>query len=348
MPDKLKVAVLMGGNSAERQVSLATGRQILNSLDPEKYTVYALDTASGQKFLPDMVQADRALATLTTAENEPVTALAQLPQVEVSARPDVVFIALHGPGGEDGTVQGFLEVLGIPYTGSGVLASALAMDKVRCKAMLATENIIMPPDMVFEKWDRERVRRAARDVEHNLGWPVVVKPSRQGSTYGCTVVDGPEKLAEALSDAFRYDDTALVEQKVEGTEITVAVLGNRDPLSALPVVEIVPPNGFFDYESKYSQESGKAAEEIVPARIPDSVAEEAKDIAVRCHRILGCRGMSRTDMFVTEDDIVTLEVNTIPGMTPTSLLPKAAKAAGIDFPNLLDGLIKLALENRNR
>jgi D-alanine-D-alanine ligase len=334
----------MGGKSAEREVSLATGRQALNALDPEKYEVYALDTASGQRFLPDAAGLRQTAKLLTAADGQtPVTALTELPQVAPAQRPDVVFIALHGPGGEDGTVQGFLEMLGIPYTGSGVLASALAMDKVRCKALLSTENIIMPADVVFDRYDVPRLRRAGRDVAQNLGFPVVVKPSRQGSTYGCTIVEDEAGIAASLEEAFRYDDTVLVEQKLEGTEITVAVLGNRQPV-ALPVIEIIPPNGFFDYEAKYSQDESKAAREIVPARIDEAAAEEAKSIALACHRILGCRGMSRTDMFVTEDGVVTMEVNTIPGMTPTSLLPKAAAAAGIPFPQLLDGLIKLALE----
>jgi len=262
MPDKKRVAVLMGGRSAERDVSLSTGKQIAESLDRGKYDVVPLDTND-------------------------------LPRLAAAAggeRPDIVFIALHGPGGEDGTVQGFLEVLNIPYTGSGVLASALAMDKVKCKALLSTENIWMPADVVFHRGDAPRLRRASAEVERQLGFPVIVKPSRQGSTYGCTVVDEAAGLNEALRFAFRYDDTALVEQRIVGTEITVAVLGNRQP-SPLPVVEIVPPNGFFDYQAKYA-ESG--AEEIVPARIPEAAAEEATEIALRCHRLLGCRGMSRT------------------------------------------------------
>jgi D-alanine-D-alanine ligase len=310
-----RVSVLMGGNSAERDVSFATGRKIVDSLDREKYFVTPLSTDD----------------------------LPKLAGMPVSERPEVVFIALHGPGGEDGTVQGFLDVLRIPYTGSGVLASALAMDKVRCKALLGTENIILPQDVVFEKFDVARNRRAGREVAQDIGFPVVVKPSRQGSTFGTTIVEKEEDMADALRLAFRYDTTALVEQKIEGIEITVGVIGNRSP-TALPIVEIVPKNGFFDYESKYSQEEGLAAQEIVPARISEAEAEEAREIALRCHRLLGCRGMSRTDMFVTEDGVVTLEVNTIPGMTPTSLLPKAAAAAGIPFPNLLDGLINLALE----
>lgn len=345
MSDKLKVAVLMGGRSAEREVSLSTGRQVLNALDPEKYAVYALDTALGQRYLPDVVQADRSLEAMKTASGGvEIQALTQLPEVATAERPDVVFIALHGPGGEDGTVQGFLEMLGIKYTGSGILASALAMDKVRCKALLSTENIIMPADVVFERHDSVRLRRAPRIVSESLGYPVVVKPSKQGSSFGTTIVHKEADLGEALDKAFRYDNTVMVEQKIEGIEITVAVIGNRDP-AVLPIIEIVPPeaNGFFDYEAKYSTQKG-AAEEIIPARIPEDLAEEAREIAKRCHRLLGCRGMSRTDMFATEDGIITLEVNTIPGMTATSLLPKAAAAAGIPFPLLLDRLIALARE----
>ena len=313
MADKLRVGVLRGGRSAEREVSLMTGQQVVEALDPERYDVMTLD----------------------------VDNLPRLAAMEKHERPEVIFIALHGPGGEDGTVQGFLDVLGIPYTGSGVLASALAMDKVRCKAILGSENIILPADVVFEKHDAVRLRRAARTVAEDLGFPVVVKPSRQGSTYGTTIVENEEGVRAALNLAFRYDTTAIVEQKIEGTEITVAVVGNRD-IAPLPIVEIVPPSGFFDYESKYSSEEGKAALEIVPARISEALTEEAREIALRCHRLLGCRGMSRTDMFATDDGIITLEVNTIPGMAPTSLLPKAAKAAGIPFPLLIERLIALA------
>jgi D-alanine-D-alanine ligase len=346
MADKrLKVAVLMGGSSAERDVSLNTGRQVLNALDPAKYDVYALDTMTGLKSLPDAREGEPSIHLLPIGDGgELVTSLTQLPQLEKSQRPDVVFIALHGPGGEDGTVQGFLEMLRIPYTGSGVLASALAMDKVRCKALLSTESITLAPDIIYEKHESSRLRRSGEEVSRKLGFPVIVKPSRQGSTYGCTVVESEEQVRPALEAAFRYDDTVLVEQRLSGTEITVAVIGNREPV-ALPIVEIVPPTGFFDYESKYSQDEAKAAQEIIPARITEEAAREATEVALSCHRLLGCRGMSRTDMFVTDDgSIVTLEVNTIPGMTATSLLPKAAKAAGIEFSVLMDRLIEYALE----
>ena len=321
---KLKVAVLMGGTSAERDVSLSTGRQILNSLDPARYTVYALDTASGQTFLPAGVTAH--LETLTASDAlTPVTALTQLPQVAAGRRPDVVFIALHGPGGEDGTVQGMLEVIGIPYTGSGVLASALAMDKAMSKRVLTASGVQMPVDVTVRHGD-EPASTAGVDA---LSLPAVVKPSRQGSTIGMTIVKERGQMAAALATAFALDDTVLVEQFITGTEITVPILGNAD-LEVLPIVEIVPASGFYDYAAKYT---AGATDEIVPARISDAVAAEARRTALLCHRTLGCRGMSRTDMIVTPaGDIYTLEVNTIPGMTPTSLLPRAAEAAGIPFP----------------
>jgi D-alanine-D-alanine ligase len=327
---RIKVTVLMGGTSAEREVSLSTGRQILNALDPEKYTVSALDTASGQKFLP--VGVTQPFNQLHAADGmTEITALPQLPLA--SEKPDVVFIALHGKGGEDGTVQGMLEVLGIRYTGSGVLASALAMDKAMSKRVLKTVGVRVPEDFALKRGHRMR--------PGSLPFPLIVKPNAQGSTIGMTIVRQQSEMEGALTTAFEYDDTVLVEQFITGTEITVPILGNNT-LEVLPIVEIVPNGGFYDYKAKYT--AGET-DEIVPARIPDDVAVEARRIAKLCHQTLGCRGMSRTDMIVTaQNEIYTLEVNTIPGMTPTSLLPRSAGAALISFPQLLDKLIGLALE----
>ena len=332
MTPKRKVAVLMGGTSAEREVSLSTGRQILNALDADKYKVYALDTASGRKFLPAGVT--QPLGLLHSADGgAEITALPQLPQASPEDRPDVVFIALHGRGGEDGTVQGMLEVLGFPYTGSGVLASALAMDKAMSKRVLMSVGVQMPRDVTLTRG--EPVPEGVPPI------PLIVKPNAQGSTIGMTVVEKPSQLKAATDLAFQYDDVALVEQFITGTEITVPILGNAE-LEVLPIVEIVPLGGFYDYEAKYT---AGATDEIVPARIPNAVAAEARRVAELCHRTLGCRGMSRTDMIVTaEGEIYTLEINTIPGMTPTSLLPRSAQAAGYSFAQLLDRLIDLALE----
>lgn len=345
MSEKLRVAVLMGGTSAERAVSLATGKQILSSLNPEKYAVYALDTATGETFRPELLAGTSARLLHAPGDDAPVTTVTELTRVAPEGRPDVVFVALHGPGGEDGTVQGFLEMLGVRYTGSGVLASALAMDKMRAKILFGACQIPVPAGLVFQRGDALGLRRAGETVGRKLGFPAVVKPNRQGSSFGTTIVRSAADVRPALDLALRYDDTALVEERLEGIEITVAVLGNRT-LTALPPVEIVSKgDGFFDYEAKYSSgETG--AVEIVPARITADQTEEAQSLALECHRVLGCRGMSRTDMFVTEDGCVVLETNTIPGMTPTSLLPKAAAAAGISFAELLDRLVGYAQEGQ--
>jgi len=331
---KRKVAVLMGGASAERAVSLSTGRQILQALDPARYDVYALDTATGQASLP----VSASVQPLTTeGSHAPLTALTQLGQVSRADRPDVVFIALHGPGGEDGTVQGMLEVLGIPYTGSGVLASALAMDKVMCKRVLASIGVRMPQDVTMVRGEEAEALAALTQMP----LPVIVKPSRQGSTIGMSVVRERGEMPGALELAFAHDNTALVEEFVAGTEITVPVLGNKT-LETLPIVEIVPQSGFYDYEAKYT---AGATDEIVPARISEAIAQQVRELALLCHRTLGCRGMSRTDMIVDAGGrVFVLETNTIPGMTPTSLLPRSAEAAGLAFPALLDRLIDLALE----
>lgn len=336
---KINVAVLMGGRSAEREVSLSTGRMILKALDPEKYDAFAVDTAVfGRNAL------EPGMLSLPAAEGDAGALVKMLPLEAIASsngshpRPDVAFIALHGEFGEDGTVQGLLELLEIPYVGSGVLASALAMDKIMARRVLKLAGIPIPAGI--------EVRRGASAAEvedriaRHLGYPAVVKPNRQGSTIGLSIVREQSDVGPALDLAFTYDRDVLIEEFIGGTEITGAVIGNDD-LQVLPLIEIVPEGGFYDYHAKYTP---GATEEIVPARIPASIYHEAEQIALDCHRVLGCRGMSRTDMMVRGDDIYVLEVNTIPGMTPTSLLPRAAQAAGIEFPELLDRLISLALE----
>ena len=304
MTAKRKVAVLMGGTSAERDVSLSTGKQILGALDESRYSVTALDTAD----IPGLLK--------SLAED----------------RPEVAVIALHGKGGEDGTLQGLLDLLGIPYTGSGVLASALAMDKAMSKRVLTAAGVSMPQDITL---------RRGETLTCEIALPCIVKPNALGSTIGMAIARTNAEISPAVDAAFGYDDTVLIEQFITGTEITVPILGNAN-LEVLPIVEIVPKGGFYDYEAKYT---AGATDEIVPARISETLSSDARRIAQLCHRTLGCRGMSRTDMIITPEGwIYTLEVNTIPGMTPTSLLPRSAEAAGYSFSSLLDRLITLALE----
>jgi len=248
-----------------------------------------------------------------------------------------VLIALHGPWGEDGKIQGMLDILGVPYTGSGVLASALAMDKVMAKMFLASHGLEVPRGVEVTSADAA----AARTVP----LPAFVKPVQQGSSVGSSIVDDPDGLEAAIAEALRYDDRALVEERAIGRELTVAVIGN-DELQALPVIEIVTKHAFFDYRAKY--DAGES-EEIVPADIPPAVARRAQELGLRAHQALRCRGMSRTDLTWTEDDrMVVLEVNKIPGMTANSLVPKAARAAGISFEALLEKLVAWALEDADR
>ncbi len=343
MDGKLKVAVLMGGLSSERAVSLSTGRMILEALDRDKYAVVPVDAAlisgTNRKVLAGCMQ---PVAAISEAEKAlaVVGPLASVAEMSNGRSVDVAFIALHGKFGEDGTIQGLLELLGLPYTGSGVLASALAIDKIASKRVMRQAGVSMPDSVDITRRSELKHRDIVAEVAP-LGYPVMVKPSKQGSTIGMSKVENAGELLAAIEEAFKYDSQVLVEQFVYGTEITVGVLGNSEP-DVLPIVEIVPAKGIYDFEAKYTP---GATEEIVPARISDNAASRARELALMSHAALGCRGMSRVDMIVQSDDeLVVLEVNTIPGMTPTSLLPTAAKAAGIEFPELLDRIIQLALE----
>ncbi len=306
----LKVAVLMGGVSAEREVSLNTGAQVAEALSAAGHDPVQVDSGA-EGFMADLVEAS----------------------------PDVVFVCLHGRYGEDGTVQGLLELLGLPYVGSGVLASALAMDKVMSKHFFGHAGIATPAYVHL---------RAGDPVDQDaitavLGTKTVVKPANEGSAIGVTIAHDPSELPAAIAAAFRRDDSVLVERFIAGVEVTVGVLGNAE-LLALPVLEIVPEHEFYDYESKYVPGMSR---HIIPARVSEKARAECERLSLEAHRTLGCRGMSRADLIVAEDGTVyLLEVNTIPGMTRTSLLPDAARAAGIEFPELCDRLVDLALEGR--
>lgn len=310
---KLRVALLAGGVSAEREVSLKSARQVYEALDKAKYDVTRYDPRDD---LPRLVQ--------------------DAPRI------DVALIILHGRLGEDGTIQGFLDSLGIPYQGSGVLGSALAMNKILSKRLYEQEGLPVAPYVIA---DRTRPSDP-RAVAERLGLPVVVKPEHEGSSIGLSIVREEGDLPGALEKAWAYDRRCLVEKYIPGVEVTGGVLGN-DEVQALPLVEIVPGEQyeFFDYQAKYTP---GATREICPARLSPELTRRAQELAVRAHHTLCCRGYSRTDMMVdrAQEKIYVLETNTIPGMTETSLFPQAAAAAGIPFPQLLDRLIALALEDR--
>ncbi len=308
---RLRLALIAGGTSGEREVSLQGAEGVVQALDPNKYSITRYD---------------------------PATDLTQLAAEAGSI--DVAFILLHGLHGEDGTMQGFLELLGIPYQGADVLGSALAMDKNLAKTLYRLHGL---PVAAWEMAVPSDINNCDRLLAA-LQLPLVVKPIRQGSSLGMSIVRQAEDLPPALEKAFSYDHEVMVEEFVSGREITVGVLGNAEP-EALPLVEIIPDArfDFFDYEAKYKP---GASLEICPAEVSDAVRNRAQQYGLAAHKALQLRGYSRTDMIVSAEDIIVLETNTIPGMTPTSLLPQAAAAYGLDFSALLDRLIELALETR--
>ena len=349
---------MTGGASAERDISLATGAQIAASLDPKRFEVVLLDPLAFMARNPEITAEQREQAQrlikgggrLETDHRLPrglekqiesaSRALVPATRVMTNAEPiDVVLIALHGTWGEDGRIQGLLDTIGVPYTGSGVLASALAMDKEVAKLVLAAAGLDVPRGVVVRGTEKEDL-----DAARSIGFPAFVKPVGSGSSVGASIVKSEDELVPAISAALRHDERVLVEEQIRGRELTVPVIGNDD-LTALPVIEILTKRAFFDYSAKY--DAGES-EEICPAEIPPEVAQRAQDLALRAHRALHCRGMSRLDLMWSKDRMVALEVNTIPGMTANSLLPKAARAAGIGFGDLLARFIDWALEDARR
>lgn len=309
MTKKLTVAILMGGRSPEHEISLISGREVLKNLDSKKYNPVPI-TISRAPSDNDKIQ--------KTIEHHHC---------------DVAFIAMHGPYGEDGTIQGLLELIGIPYTGSGVLASALGMNKIYSRKLFTQAGLIVPKYIVITK--NQNVQEE-KFKEFNL--PYFVKPYNQGSSIGASKVNQVSELQKALASAFAVSEKVLVEEYVSGREITGSVLGNENP-KPLPLVEIVPKHDFFDYEAKYNE---RLTDEIVPARISQALTRKAQESALLAYQTLDCRGFGRVDMIIKEDEVYVLEVNTIPGLTPVSLFPKAARAAGISYPKLLDKIITLA------
>lgn len=344
MKKKLKIAVIMGGVSNERDISIASGRMVAESLDRKKYEVLPIEISRQGKWLAvpqksklKQTGAEKIKKLSKTKASVPAT----IDEAVAKKGIDLAFLALHGPFGEDGTIQGMLEILGIPYTCSGVLASALAMDKVKTKEVLNYHQIPMPRDFVFNQEEfLKDSRKILKIITNKFKGPVVIKPNQSGSSIGASIVYRKEELAQAIKKSLLHDQVVLVEEYLGKKEITVATLGNENPI-ALPVVEIVPPLGkFFDFKSKYSG----ASQEICPARIPSGLAKKAQKIAIKVHQLLGCRGITRVDMMIKAGRLFVLELNTIPGLTKESLAPKAAAAAGISFSQLLDKLVNLALE----
>lgn len=310
---KTRLALIAGGVSDEREISLRGAEGVAKALDPNKYEVVRYD---------------------------PATDLARI--AADADKIDVAFLLLHGVHGEDGTIQGFLDLLGIPYQGAGVLGSALAMDKNLAKVMYKLAGLPVAAWVMVEPADLLDSSRILKEV----GLPCVVKPVRQGSSIGMSIVQKAEELPAALQLAIKHDSEVMVEAYIKGRELTASVLGNDNPV-ALPLIEIIPDSRytFFNYEAKYQP---GATNEVCPAPVEDKVREKAQRYALIAHKCLQLRGYSRTDMILSGDELYILETNTIPGMTPTSLMPQAAAEAGIPFAELLDRLITLAQEKPGR
>jgi D-alanine-D-alanine ligase len=331
--DRIRVAVLMGGRSSEHEISLASARSVIEALDSSRYEVAQVAIGrDGRWELPSGEPARSAAETL------PVPLDSSVP--DALAAIDVVFPILHGPFGEDGTVQGLLELAGVPYVGAGVAASALCMDKDLFKKVLRDSGVPVA---------QHHTVRLRDEVSNPFGYPVFVKPARLGSSVGISKVHSPDELVQAVALARRHDEKVIVEEFVPGTEVECGVLGNlcagERPLASV-VGEIVPHAEWYDYSAKYDE---GGSDIVIPARIPDDQARRVQELAVDSFVATECEGMARVDFFVRPDgQPVVSEINTIPGFTATSVYAKLFEASGIPYAELLDRLVQLALERHER
>jgi D-alanine-D-alanine ligase len=359
IPGKVRVAVLFGGQSDEHDVSLRSAQTVLGALDPAKYEAIEIGITREGRWLSgqDPMRQLTARSPLFQLEPGGDTAAVPLPDAgeevalpaalpaSLAASVDVVFPVLHGPKGEDGTVQGLLELAGLPYVGSGVLGSALAMDKAMAKKVLAQAGIPQAPWHLVSRaeWQRDPAGVAGR-IGSELGYPCFTKPANLGSSVGIRKVHGPEELAEAMDFAAHFDRRIVVEAGVEARELEVSVLGNDDPIASV-AGEIVPCNEFYDYDAKYVDEG---SELIVPADIPPTTLAHLQDLAVTAFKALDLAGLARVDFFldIRSGELFLNEVNTIPGFTSISMYPLLWEASGLPLPALVDRLIELALERQ--
>ena len=340
-----KVVVLYGGRSVEREVSRVSARTIVAALDRSKYDVIPLAVGEDGRFL-SAADSAKLLAEGPVPERirraEPESQ-AVVPLEISPGRADVVFPIIHGTTGEDGTLQGFLDFLGIPYVGAGVTGSAIGMDKAVFKSLLAGAGSPTPRFVVVRSSES---RSRARERVCRLPLPLFVKPATGGSSVGVGKVKDLDRFDDALTEAFRYDDRALVEEGIDARELECAVLGDEDPRASVPG-EIVPGHEFYDYDAKYRDDKAKL---LIPAPVSEAVSAEIRRLAVESFRLCGISGMARVDFFLERgtDRVLVNELNTLPGFTAISMYPKLWEASGLPLPALLDELIRLALERRQR
>jgi D-alanine-D-alanine ligase len=331
---KLRVAVIMGGRSSEHEISLASARSVLGALDPARYEAVTVEIGSdgrwelGSASRPELERDGRSAAeTLPVPTSQVPATLAEV---------DVVFPVLHGPFGEDGTVQGLLELADVPYVGAGVTASALCMDKDLFKSVLRDHGIPVTRSVTL---------RSPKGFENPFGYPVFIKPARLGSSVGITKARGEDELRAGIDLAFQHDEKVLVEEFVSGVEVECSVLGNEEPIASIPG-EIVANSDWYDYSAKYDE---GGMDLVIPPRVPQESIERVQDLSVQAFRVTECEGMARADCFVREDgEVLINELNTIPGFTSTSVYAKLFEASGIPYDELLERLVKLALERHER
>ena len=355
---KIRVGVLCGGKSAEHEVSLQSAKNIVEAIDKEKYEVVLIGIDKmGQWFLndasqlfleaagsgfPAIARGEKARGVTLVQQDSGVGQLVRASDQQPLGPVDVMFPVLHGPFGEDGTVQGLLKLANIPFVGAGVLGSAVGMDKDVMKRLLRDAGIPGPRFVAVARSGTVDFDKAAA----HLGLPFFVKPANLGSSVGVSRVNGRGDFTGAMEDAFRYDSKVLIEEFVEGREIECSVLGNEDPIASVPG-EVIPQHEFYSYEAKYLDENGAVLK--VPAELSEATVREVQKLAVEAFRVLCCEGMARADFFLREDDEVLVnEINTIPGFTRISMYPKLWEASGISPSELVDRLIELALERFER
>jgi D-alanine-D-alanine ligase len=358
MDKKLKIGLIFGGRSGEHEISLLSAQGVMGAIDQEKYEVVPIGITKEGRWLA-AGDPMKALSTGEAAESNPAALLAEpsqrglmrledreqeraLKAIQVS-QIDVAFPILHGPYGEDGTVQGLLELAGIPYVGAGVLASAVGMDKVVFKDVVRAHGLPVPAYLAVKRreWEQEPDQTVAR-IEAEIGYPCFVKPANLGSSVGISKAHDRAELHQALSEAARYDRKLLVEAAIDAREIEVSVLGNDEPIASVPG-EILPSREFYDYAAKYLDAE---SELLIPAPIPPETAERVRELAVKAYLAIDCAGMARADFLLDRQtgEVYLNEVNTLPGFTPISMYPKLWEATGISYPELIDRLVQLALE----
>ncbi len=347
---KIKLCCLFGGVSEEHEVSLVSASSVLSQVDSDKYDVTAVGvTKEGKWLLYEGALADlRAESWQKHATKEVILPPARgektlliLDGERILRRTiDVIFPVMHGKHCEDGTLQGLLELCGIPFVGSGCLASAVCMDKASTKMILKNHGIPQATAMAIDRAEFRKMPMRVALAAESLGFPLFVKPSASGSSCGVSCVKSPDELLPAIEKAFLSDDRVLIEERISGAEIEVAVLGNTSCEASLPG-EIVPGSDFYDYDTKYVNDT---ASYYIPARISDTASEKVRRLALRIYKILGCRGLARVDFFVDGERVVFNEINTLPGFTSISMYPKMMEASGISYATLIDRLVSLALD----